>query len=305
MCCDPLRRTLPQQRHLTALTEASPHSARNSGNLSRLHPCPLSPGSFVIWLFSPLNSARNTKRGSDWGSISSRCLRLGASPAGRTLPIARPAAATAVPLAGVPFAGFAFAATSSAPSYSKPASATQQKHDAQPQHHLQHLQRWSPVASIASPRVATFLAVIRHRAPLGRARTACDSRSPSPLCALRTALGSKNSPFHIANADYIPAAATALCATPTLDTLPYAHSGTLHIAARLRNTCCVPSTPLSASDPPTMLRRRGQRDSLSIPPRDPTFDMCCGSALFVLQHTYTECEDTPERLQPSRARVRT
>ncbi|KAJ7798200.1 hypothetical protein B0H14DRAFT_3886639 [Mycena olivaceomarginata] len=43
-------------------------------------------------------------------------------------------------LAGVPLVASALAATSSAPSHSKPASATQQKHDAQPQCRLQHLQ---------------------------------------------------------------------------------------------------------------------------------------------------------------------
>ncbi|KAJ7025029.1 hypothetical protein C8F04DRAFT_1129884, partial [Mycena alexandri] len=56
-----------------------------------------------------------------------------------------------------------------------------------PWRHLQHLQPWSPVAFVASP-----CCNVPRRNP-------CDSRSSSParrsslLCALRTALGSKNS----------------------------------------------------------------------------------------------------------------
>ncbi|KAJ7798180.1 hypothetical protein B0H14DRAFT_3886626 [Mycena olivaceomarginata] len=65
-------------------------------------------------------------------------------------------------LAGVPLVASALAATSSAPSHSKPASATQQKHDAQPQCRLQHLQHRLPISCVgivASPHAATFLVV--------------------------------------------------------------------------------------------------------------------------------------------------
>ncbi|KAJ7030231.1 hypothetical protein C8F04DRAFT_1368002 [Mycena alexandri] len=111
------------------------------------------------------------------------------------------------------------------------------------------------------------------------------------------------SPFHIANADCIPAAATALCAIPTLDMLPYAHFSTLHIAARLRNTHCIPSTPLSAPDTPTIVRQRGQRDPLSALHRDPKFNMCCGSAAFFSARTQSVKIPRSARLQPSRARM--
>ncbi|KAJ7030229.1 hypothetical protein C8F04DRAFT_1264169 [Mycena alexandri] len=215
ICCDPQPSgwTLRQQRHLTTLTEASPHSAHNSGNLSRLEtPVPSLPRLLRYSLFCPLNSACNTKRGSDWSSLSSRCLRPGASPAGRTLPIARPAAATAVPLCGRAVCRLRVRCNVVRDIHSRPASATQQKHDAQPQRYLQHLQRWSPVAFVPS------------------------HRSPSPARPPQRALPQ---PFPIANADCIPAAATALCAIPMLHTLPYAHSSTFHIAARFRNTRCV------------------------------------------------------------------
>ncbi|KAJ7811543.1 hypothetical protein B0H14DRAFT_3880054 [Mycena olivaceomarginata] len=98
-------------------------------------------------------------------------------------------------LAGVLPVASALAATSSAPSHSKPASATQQKHDARPQRGLQHLQHRLPIACVgfvASPHAATFLV-----------------------------------PFPIADAYRIPAAATTLCAIPSLTQLAYAHFGTI------------------------------------------------------------------------------
>jgi hypothetical protein len=54
------------------------------------------------------------------------------------------------------------AVMSSVPSHSKPASATQQKHNTQPQHCLQHLQHRLPIACItfvASLHAAMFLVV--------------------------------------------------------------------------------------------------------------------------------------------------
>ncbi|KAJ7348707.1 hypothetical protein DFH08DRAFT_1000708 [Mycena albidolilacea] len=59
-------------------------------------------------------------------------------------------------LVGVPLVTSTLAATSSAPSHSKPISATQQKHDAWPQH-LQHRLPVTCVAFVVSPHAATFL----------------------------------------------------------------------------------------------------------------------------------------------------
>ncbi|KAJ7318860.1 hypothetical protein DFH08DRAFT_397612 [Mycena albidolilacea] len=69
-------------------------------------------------------------------------------------------------LASVPPVASALAATSSAPSHSKPASATQQKHDAQPQRRLQHLQHRLPIACVgfvASPHAAPPLPLVAHQ----------------------------------------------------------------------------------------------------------------------------------------------
>ncbi|KAJ7854035.1 hypothetical protein B0H14DRAFT_3449823 [Mycena olivaceomarginata] len=101
-------------------------------------------------------------------------------------------------LAGVPLVASALAATSSAPSHFNPASATQQKHDAQPQRRLQQLQHRLPVAYVAfaaSPHAATFLVRRAHymrqslpipsapSAPIPVLRPFSPLQAPSTACA--------------------------------------------------------------------------------------------------------------------------
>ncbi|KAJ7878165.1 hypothetical protein B0H14DRAFT_3858867 [Mycena olivaceomarginata] len=98
-------------------------------------------------------------------------------------------------LAGVPLVSSALAATSSAPSHSKPASATQQKHDAQPQRRLQHLQ---PVANpLRRLRRLTVCCDGPRVHITSGARTTCDSQRPvqrlSRAATILAASGSKHS----------------------------------------------------------------------------------------------------------------
>ncbi|KAJ7797355.1 hypothetical protein B0H14DRAFT_3887111 [Mycena olivaceomarginata] len=145
-------------------------------------------------------------------------------------------------LAGVPLVASALAATSSAPSHSKPASATQQEHDAQPQRRLQHLQHRLPIACVAfvaSPHPATFLV---RRAHYMRQSFPIPSTpfSASPHAAtILAASGSKHRmrrtldmhPHPLFPSPTSTAPATTVCVIPSSTQLTYAHFGAIRTAA--------------------------------------------------------------------------
>ncbi|KAJ6545563.1 hypothetical protein B0H19DRAFT_1266976 [Mycena capillaripes] len=118
-------------------------------------------------------------------------------------------------------------ATSSVPFHSKAASATQQKHGAQPS--VVCSTRSTGCQSSASPpsfRAHQSDAQYHRRAHMRHLFLISRATSASPHTAA------------ILIAHRIPAAATTPCPTPTVDTLPYAHSRTIRTAACLSGTRC-------------------------------------------------------------------